>query len=135
MPTNVDAATPLKDILERSGAAVWFDQTERPDDALLDQGLKSCIAQHDVFLLCASSELFENAGYALQELAWALDLVRSGRWHGTICIALMDDVVLPRILRRFTAADLSRIDVQQWSEIGNRPDQSREETCHPQRLE
>jgi hypothetical protein len=103
MPTNVHLARPLKRALESHGASVWFDQTARPDSDELAAGLREPIASQDVFLLCASRELFENAGYALQELAWVLNLYLDQSWRGTICIAELDDVVLPRAFQNVTA--------------------------------
>ena len=115
MPTNVQLARPLKRALESHGASVWFDQTARPDSDELAEGLRKPIAAQDVFLLCASRELFENAGYALQELAWVLNLYLDPSWRGTICVAELDDVVLPRAFDVPRVA-LSDLHVKLWPE-------------------
>lgn len=114
MPTNVEFARPVMRALELEGAKVWFDQSVRPDEADLDQGLRAVIAAQDIFLFCSSCELFENAGYALQELAWVLDLQEKHGWAGRICVALLDDVLLPRVLNSASTIDLSRTEPKHW---------------------
>jgi hypothetical protein len=116
MPTNVAFARPIGRALVAHGATIWFDQFERPDPGQLAVGLREVIADVDVLLLCASAELFENAGYALQELAWALDLSTSGAWHGAICVACFEDVPLPRALDGVAVADMTRIAERGWPE-------------------
>ena len=115
MPTNVQLARPLKHVLESAGAYVWFDQTERPDNDELAEGLHGIIADASVFLLCASNELFENAGYALQELAWVVDLIADGSWHGRICVASLDDVVLPRVVEAVPFVSLAGVATRDWA--------------------
>ncbi len=114
MPDNVELAMPIKRALQSHGASVWFDQTERPDESNLDQGLQNIIANQNVFLLCASPELFENAGYALQELAWVLDLQENGSWTGVICVAVFGEVLLPTALQDAAWIDLSHINSDSW---------------------
>ncbi|MDR4467196.1 MAG: toll/interleukin-1 receptor domain-containing protein [Nitrospira sp.] len=117
MPTNVQVARPLKRVLESHGAVVWFDQTERPEENELASGLREIIEAQDIFLLCASRELFENAGYALQELAWVLNLKRDRSWSGAVCIAELDDVAVPRAFENVPRVALSRLNVDRWPEI------------------
>ncbi len=116
MPTNVQFARPLKRALQSQGAVVWFDQAERPRQDALAEGLRATIASQDVFLLCASRELFENAGYALQELAWVLTLHRDRSWTGAVCVAELDDVAVPRAFESVPRVALSQLDVQRWPE-------------------
>jgi len=114
MPTNVEFARPVMRALQLQGAEVWFDQSARPNVIDLDQGLRAVIAAQDVFLFCASCELFENAGYALQELAWVLDLQGNDKWSGRICVVLLDDVLLPRALNSADIIDLSNTEAKYW---------------------
>lgn len=117
MPTNVQIAQPVRRALEVEGAEVWFDQSERPDPAALRQGLREHIAQNNIFLLCASAELFENAGYALQELAWVQDLCTEGAWSGKVCIMQLDELGLPRAFARVPRVDLSELDIREWPQM------------------
>ena len=63
---------PVTDALSGAGATVWIDQTENPTADQLDEGLAEIIARCDAYVLCASNEFFERAGYGTQEVAWAL---------------------------------------------------------------
>jgi hypothetical protein len=65
-------ALPVHEALCASGATVWFDQEQNLDAAWLNAGLAEAIATCDAFVMCASDEFIERAGYATQELAWAL---------------------------------------------------------------
>ena len=79
-PDAARLAWPTRDALHAAGASVWFDQEESPDQGALDAGLANTIAGCDADVMCASDEFVERAGYATQEIAWAL---RVGGSRGT----------------------------------------------------
>jgi len=71
-PDSATLARPVNRALREAGAQVWFDQDEPLEKATLDEGLAAQIADCDAFVMCASDEYVERAGYATQELAWGL---------------------------------------------------------------
>jgi hypothetical protein len=99
-------AWPVRDALSAAGAAVWFDQELPPDEWALDAGLAETIAGCDAYVLCASDELFERAGYATQEIAWAL---RAG--ERALAVVARPGAVLPTIAATWPAVGLEGDDL------------------------
>ena len=96
-PDSAALARPVVEALRSQGVDVWFDQEEELAPGLLDEGLVATIRGCDVYLLCASDEFFERAGYATQELAWAVEQVGAdARLRGIVVVAA-PGTVLPRI--------------------------------------
>jgi TIR domain len=71
-PDAMTLAWPIHEALSFCGATVWFDRTQTTSERQLALGLAEIISSHDVYVMCASDEFFERAGYATQEFAWAV---------------------------------------------------------------
>jgi len=71
-PDAASLAWPVDEALTSYGARVWFDQEQLPDEQQLNSGFSETIGDCDAYIMCASDEFMERAGYATQELAWAL---------------------------------------------------------------
>lgn len=96
-----DAATlawPVRDALHSRGARVWLDQEQTLDTNLLDKGLAEAIAGCDVYVMCASDEFLERAGYATQELVWALQYRETGGGPRRFIVAALPGTLLPTLL-------------------------------------
>lgn len=113
-----DAATlawPVRDALQFMGASVWFDQEQTPTEVELNQGLADTIASCDAYVLCASNEFFERAGYATQELVWAMQQHETGGRPASFLVVSQSEVVLPSasltwpriVLRGLTVKELA----------------------------
>jgi hypothetical protein len=92
-PDATALAWPVYEVLNSCGAEVWFDQERGPDEDQLATGFAETIEECDAYIMCATDEFVERAGYATQELAWALQQCASGgrtkyflavAWPGTI---------------------------------------------------
>lgn len=93
-----DAATlawPVRDALQALGASVWFDQEQIPTEAQLNLGLADTIASCDAYVLCASDEFFERAGYATQELVWAMQQHASSGKPASFLVVTQSEAILP----------------------------------------
>jgi hypothetical protein len=97
-PDAVTLAWPVADALAEAGATVWLDQAENPDAQLLDAGLADLIARCDAYVACVSNEFFERAGYATQELAWAIERSNGSQAH---VLVAKPGTVVPRIVARW----------------------------------
>lgn len=102
-PDATQLAWPAVDLLRSLGADVWMDQECLPSAAELDDGMADTIASCDVFLLCATDELFERASYAAQELAWALGHAGAGRLRTAVVAA--EHVALPSAVHHWPRID------------------------------
>jgi hypothetical protein len=95
-----DAATlawPVNDALVALGATVWLDQERALDAPLLERGLHEVIGECDAYLMCASDEFLERAGYATQELAWAIAHADGDRPLRRV-IAVVPGTLLPSVV-------------------------------------
>ena len=97
-PDAATLARPVDRALRQAGAEVWFDQEQEPDKILLDEGLAAQISDRDAFLMCASDEYVERAGYATQELAWAMEQPAAPRGARRFAAAARPGTVLPSIV-------------------------------------
>lgn len=91
-------AAHLYEALSQAGAETWFDQTQPLQKEWLDVGLADQIAACDVYLMCASDEFLERAGYATQELAWAIGHYGKGARIRRLLIVAEPGTVLPTIV-------------------------------------
>jgi hypothetical protein len=98
-PDAAQLAWPVRDALAELGADVWLDQERPPSAADLDRGLAESIAGCDAYLMCASNEFLERAGYAMQELAWAMAHSAASRLR-TVVVAEAG-VVLPTAVQHW----------------------------------
>lgn len=105
-PDSTALARPVVEALRAEGADVWFDQEEALAVGWLDEGLQATIRRCDAYLLCASNEFFERAGYATQELAWAVEQVGSDAALKDIVVVALPGTVLPRIARDWPVLEL-----------------------------
>jgi hypothetical protein len=94
-PDATTLAWPVRDALRSCGASVWFDHEQIPNEVELRLGLADMIASCDAYVLCASDEFFERAGYATQELVWAMQRCESGGKPASFLVVTRSDVVLP----------------------------------------
>jgi hypothetical protein len=97
-PDSTTLARPVNRALRKTGAQVWFDQEEPLEKTWLDEGLAAHIANCDAFVMCASDEYVERAGYATQELAWALARSEGGGRLRRFAVAARPKTVLPSIV-------------------------------------
>jgi hypothetical protein len=111
-PEATTLAWPVFDALGALGAEVWFDREQQVDPTRLNTGLAEDIAACDAFVMCASDEFVERAGYATQEAAWAVGSHgRSARLERFVVAAAPGAVVptmvaeWPRVYVRDTASD------------------------------
>jgi hypothetical protein len=103
-------AWPVNRALRKAGAQVWFDQEEPLEEDWLDAGLAAHIADCDAIVVCASDEYFERAGYATQELGWALvQLPRRGRLRRFTVVTLSSETILPSILDRWPRVEFGEV--------------------------
>jgi TIR domain len=111
-PEATTIAWPVRDALRALGAEVWFDREQQVDPTRLSVGLAEEIAACDAYVMCASDEFVERAGYATQEAAWAV----SSRGHSArlahFVVAAAPGAVVPtmvaewpRVYVRDTASD------------------------------
>jgi hypothetical protein len=92
---GADLAWPVRDALLSCGARVWFDQTDIPDPVQLSKGLAAVIADCDAYVMCASDDFMERAGYATQELAWLLSHITRNGTRKKCAVVAVADTVLP----------------------------------------
>ncbi|GAA3342915.1 hypothetical protein GCM10020358_39660 [Amorphoplanes nipponensis] len=105
-PDAAGLARPVVEALRAQGADVWFDQEEPLDEGWLDVGLAAVIEECDAYVLCASDEFFERAGYATQEVAWAVRAWRAGSPLRSLVVVARPDTILPSIAQRWPAVTL-----------------------------
>lgn len=97
-PDSATLARPVNRALQEAGAQVWFDQEEPLEKTWLDEGLAARIADCDAFLMCASDEYVERAGYATQELAWALAHLEGRGRLRRFAVAARPETILPSLV-------------------------------------
>ncbi|WP_413988043.1 toll/interleukin-1 receptor domain-containing protein [Labrys okinawensis] len=101
-------AARLYDALSQAGAETWFDQAQPLQKEWLDVGLADRIAACDVYLMCASDEFLERAGYATQELAWAIGHYGKGARIRRMLIVTEPATILPTVV-----SDWPRIEIDE----------------------
>ena len=107
-PDATTLARPVLEALRSQGAYVWFDQDEPLDMAMLDAGLAATIESCDAYLLCASNEFFERAGYATQELAWAVQTWRGeAGLRSIVVVTRAETVLLPSLAAEWPVVTLT----------------------------
>jgi TIR domain len=94
-PDATTLAWPVYEVLNSCGAEVWFDQERGPDEDQLAAGFAETIGECDAYIMCASDEFVERAGYATQELAWALQQRASGGKTRYFLIVAGPETILP----------------------------------------
>lgn len=107
-PEATVLAWPVHEALAAVGATVWFDRTQRTSKSQLALGLAEIIASLDVYILCASDEFFENAGYATQEFAWANQQHTSGGNPKQVLVVARRGTILPRAVAGWPVVELAR---------------------------
>jgi hypothetical protein len=107
-PEATTLAWPVREALGALGAGVWFDLEQNPDPARLDAGLGDAIADCDAYVMCASDEFVERAGYATQEMAWAVEQSRQLRF----LIVTTPDTILPTIVAGWPRIEIRGDDPQ-----------------------
>lgn len=111
-PDATTLAWPVRDALRSCGASVWFDHEQVPNDGELRRGLADTIASCDAFVLCASDEYFERAGYATQELVWAMQQHEFGGKPTSFLVVARSDVVLPSTALAWPRMDVHDLPVE-----------------------
>jgi hypothetical protein len=106
LPDETTLALPVNDALRRCGASVWFDRDHEPDAAWLNAGLADTIADCDAYVMCASDEFVERAGYATQEVAWALMHRQTGHRPIKLVVVAARSTVLPTIIAEWPLVEL-----------------------------
>jgi hypothetical protein len=101
---------PVLDALLDSGATVWIDLVISPPPDVLDAGLAEVISGCEIFVLCATDEFFERAGYATQELAWALERLAAGGRLRTALAVVRPDTVLPAAISDWPLVEFDGLD-------------------------
>jgi hypothetical protein len=74
--------------------------------AWLDIGLADRIGECDAFVTCASDEFAERAGYAMQEVAWALKQRMAGAKTRHLVVVAEPHTVLPTIAANWPLIEL-----------------------------
>jgi hypothetical protein len=99
-PDTTTLARPVHETLRSYGAAVWFDQEpeEDIDPTWLDVGLAETIGSCDAYVMCASDEFVERAGYATQEVAWAVQQHHAGARTRYFLVVARPGTMLPSIV-------------------------------------
>jgi hypothetical protein len=97
-PDATTLAWPVFEALCSLGATVWFDQGQALDPIWLDAGLAETIGACDAYVMCASDEFVERAGYATQEVAWAVQQHGAGARTKHFVVAARPGTVLPTVV-------------------------------------
>jgi len=111
-----DATTltwPVHEALSSCGATVWFDRTQTTNELQLALGLAEIIASCDVYVMCASDEFFERAGYATQEFAWARQHHESGGNPKHFLVVARPNTILPSAVAAWPTIELRDHDREQ----------------------
>jgi hypothetical protein len=128
-PDATSFAWPVHRLLEAAGARVWFDQRMQVEDEHLAIGFADAIAECDAFVLCATPELFERSGYAMQEIAWALQAAE--RAHPLKLIAVVGGTtLLPSRISHWPLLAFDRRDPSLAAELGRLLDTAVPEHTH-----
>jgi TIR domain len=110
-PDSTALARPVYEALRSYGAYVWFDQEEPLEKTWLDVGLAERIGECDAYVMCASDEFIERAGYATQEVAWAAQQGKAGVRTRYFLIVARPDTVLPSIVADWPMIELKGQDL------------------------
>ena len=104
-PDATTLAWPVYEVLNSCGAEVWFDQEKGPDEDQLAAGFAETIGECDAYIMCATDEFAERAGYATQELAWALQQRASGGKTRYFLIVASPGTILPTAVAGWPAIE------------------------------
>ncbi|GLS20496.1 hypothetical protein GCM10007874_35130 [Labrys miyagiensis] len=110
-------AAHLYEVLSRAGAETWFDQVQPLQKEWLDIGLADQIAACDVYLMCASDEFLERAGYATQELAWAIGHYGKGARIRRLLIVAEPGTILPTIVADWPLIEIDDENVDRLQQL------------------
>ena len=95
LPEATELAWPVYQALTTLGADVWFDQSREVEQDELDLGLAESIGNCDAYIVCASNEFMERAGYATQELVWAIEKLGVAAKLNRAIVVARPDTMLP----------------------------------------
>lgn len=112
-PDATTLAWPIHEALSFCGAVVWFDRTQTTSESQLALGLDEIIGNHDVYVMCASDEFFERAGYATQEFAWAIQHCKSGGKPQYFLVVARPNTILPSSVAAWPKIELRDDDREQ----------------------
>ena len=113
-PDATALAWPIYETLSSCGAEVWFDQERGPDESQLAAGFAETIGRCDVYIMCATDEFVERAGYATQEFAWAMQQYICGGRTRHFLVVAWPETILPAAVAgwpvvEFRGGDLERL--------------------------
>ena len=111
-PDATALAWPVCEVLKSCGAEVWFDQERAPDEDQLSTGLAETIRECDAYIMCATNEFVERAGYATQELAWALQQHASGGRTKYFLVVAWPGTILPTAVAGWSAIEFRSGDAE-----------------------
>jgi hypothetical protein len=109
-PDAASLAWPVDEALTSCGASVWFDQEQLPDQRQLDAGFSQTIASCDAYIMCASNEFMERAGYATQELAWAIQHSRVAGIIMHLLVVSKAGTILPTAIASWPIIEFNGLD-------------------------
>ena len=112
-PDATALAWPVYEVLNSCGADVWFDQERGPDDDQLAAGFAETIGECDAYIMCATDEFVERAGYATQELAWALQQSASGGRTKYFLVVAWPGTILPTAVAGWPAIEFHSGDLEE----------------------
>jgi hypothetical protein len=104
-PDATRLAGPVRAALQACGAAVWFAQEQPLESDQLNHGLVDAIARCDAYIMCASDEFIERAGYATQEFAWAVRQLEARTRAMHFMVVVLPGTVLPSLVMNWPTVE------------------------------